>query len=105
MAMKSGSALDKLKAAATESKVQNEDVRTEKKKKGKSTAVIPVAPPKQEQDRRMLLLVPTVSIHQALNELTPISVAQRSSIINHLTHILSQDHLFSKAESEFYGGA
>ena len=108
--MKSGSALDKLKAAATT--VQKEDAQTaDKNTNGKSGVFVSPrssAPKKdtskEENDRRMMLPAPTVSIHQALNDLTPISVGQRTAIMNHLTYILSQDHLFSKAESEFYGG-
>ena len=113
--MKSGSALDKLKAAAAasaaESKAQNEGEQTDKKKKGskKGVFVSPRGAPqndtsKEEKERRMMLPAPTVSIHQVLNELTPLSLGQRTAIMNHLSYILSQDHLFSKAESEFYGG-
>ena len=116
--MKSGSALDKLKAAAAsaaaeaDSNVQNVPTAEKKKKVTKKASVFVSprgAPPKdtakEEKDRlRMMLPAPTVSIHQVLNDLTPLSVGQRTAIMNHLSSILSQDHLFSKAESEFYGG-
>ena len=69
----------------------------------------PPPPPQRLQQERPVgapaAAAATLSIHQALAELAPLSLAtHRHTILLHLIYVLSHDQQYIYAESEAYGG-